>query len=91
MCSDDDVPMLCFMAADVFSKFADECRNNSEIIHVYMSSIDSSQLYQLVVQCLHGALILFNKDQSIVDLLGTTFYFSIFNCNLHHFILFLNK
>ena len=58
------------MASDIFSKFADECRNNSELIHLYVSSIDGSQLYQLLIQCLHGSLVIFNKDPSIVDLLG---------------------
>lgn len=70
ICADDDVNLLCYMAVDVFQKFPDESRNNSELLHLYVSNIDGSQLYQLVVQCLLGALVLFDKDPSIIELLG---------------------
>ena len=74
ICSEDDVNLLCYMAADVFQKFPDESRNNSELLHLYVSNIDGTQLYQLVVQCLQGALVLFDKDPSIVELLGKRKY-----------------
>jgi len=69
ICAEDDISLLCFLAADVFHKFADESRNNSQLIHLYVSSIDSSQLYQLIVQCSQGSLVLFEKNQSLVELL----------------------
>nr|CAG4636812.1 EOG090X0205 [Ceriodaphnia reticulata]SVE72794.1 EOG090X0205 [Ceriodaphnia reticulata] len=78
ICADDDVNLLCYMAADVFQKFPDESRNNSEIIHLYVSNIDGTQLYQLVVQCLHGALVLFDKDPSIVELLASSLEWETF-------------
>lgn len=87
VCADDDVNLLCSMAADVFQKFADECRNNSELLHLLVSNVDGSQLYHLLVQCLHGALILFDKDSSIVDLLGNDFI--QFDFWIHELNLFL--
>jgi len=69
ICGEDDISLLCFLAADIFHKFADESRNNSQLIHLYVSSIDSSQLYQLIVQCSQGSLVLFEKNQSLVELL----------------------
>ena len=88
VCADDDVNLLCSMAADVFQKFADECRNNSELLHLLVSNVDGSQLYHLLVQCLHGALILFDKDSSIVDLLGNDFI--QFDFWIHELNLFSN-
>ena len=70
ICAEDDVTLLCYMAVDVFQKFPDESRNNSELLHLYVSNIDGTQLYQLVVQCLLGALVLFDKDPSVIELLG---------------------
>ena len=70
ICAEDDVNLLCYMAVDVFQKFPDESRNNSELLHLYVSNIDGTQLYQLVVQCLLGALVLFDKDPSVIELLG---------------------
>lgn len=70
ICAEDDVNLLCSLAVDVFQKFPDESRNNSELIHLYVSHIDGTQLYQLLVQCLHGALVLFDKDPSVIELLG---------------------
>nr|CAG4642335.1 EOG090X0205 [Evadne anonyx] len=69
ICAEDDISLLCFLAADIFHKFADESRNNSQLIHLYVSSIDSLQLYQLMAQCSQGSLVLFEKNQSIVELL----------------------
>jgi len=77
-CGEDDVSILCFLAADIFSKFPDECRNNSELIHLYVSNIDGSQLYQLLVQVLQGSLVIFDKDPSIVDLLVSTLEWETF-------------
>jgi len=70
ICAEDDVNLLCYMAVDVFQKFPDESRNNSELLHLYVSNIDGTQLFQLVVQCLLGALVLFDKDPSVIELLG---------------------
>nr|CAG4646849.1 EOG090X0205 [Megafenestra aurita]SVE92248.1 EOG090X0205 [Megafenestra aurita] len=78
ICAEDDVNLLCYMAADVFQKFPDESRNNSELLHLYVSHIDGTQLYQLLVQCLHGALVLFDKDPSIVELLTSSLEWETF-------------
>jgi len=78
-CVDDDqVPVLCFMAGDLFHKFSDECRNNSDLIHLYVSNIDADQLYYLLVQCLQTQLVIFSKDPSIVDLLVTSLEWETF-------------
>merc|ERR1712071_425085 len=69
ICAEDDISLLCFLAVDIFQKFADESRNNSQLIHLYVSHIDASQLYQLIVQCSQGSLILFDKNQTIIELL----------------------
>lgn len=63
ICAEDDVDLLCAMACDVFYRFAEESRNNSSILHLYVSHIDGRQLYQLLVQVLHGSLVLFNRAE----------------------------
>lgn len=73
ICAEDDVNLLCYMAVDIFLRFADESRNNSQLIHLYVSNVDAAQLYQLLVQCLHGTLTLFDKDPSVVELLSNSF------------------
>ncbi|XP_057365693.1 integrator complex subunit 3-like [Daphnia carinata] len=78
ICADDDVNLLCYMAVDVFQKFPDESRNNSELLHLYVSNIDGTQLYQLVVQCLHGALVLFDRDPSVIELLASSLEWETF-------------
>nr|CAG4641495.1 EOG090X0205 [Eurycercus lamellatus] len=78
ICADDGVNLLCFMATDVFHRFAEESRNNSQILHLYVSNIDGSQLYQLLVQCLHGALVLFQKDPSVVEMLTSSLEWETF-------------
>nr|SVE79976.1 EOG090X0205 [Daphnia magna] len=78
ICADDDVNLLCYMAVDVFQKFPDESRNNSELLHLYVSNIDGSQLYQLVVQCLLGALVLFDRDPSVIELLVSSLEWETF-------------
>lgn len=70
ICAEDDVNLLCYMAGDLFLRFADESRNNSQLIHLYVSRVDAGQLYQLLVQCLHGTLVLFDRDPSVVELLS---------------------
>ena len=90
ICGEDDISLLCFLAADIFHKFADESRNNSQLIHLYVSSIDSSQLYQLIVQCSQGSLVLFEKNQTLVELLRKShhqFYQEFLNNALFNFIL----
>ena len=78
LCAEDDVNLLCAMAGDVFQRFAEESRNNSQLLHLYASHVDGSQLYSLLVQCLHGSLVLFNRDASIVDSLTASLEWETF-------------
>lgn len=78
LCAEDDVNLLCAMAGDIYLRFAEESRNNSQLLHLYASHVDGSQLYSLLVQCLHGSLVLFNRDASVVDTLAASLEWETF-------------
>lgn len=56
------IRLLCFLVPEVYSQFASAALGHSELLHLVLSVIDSSQLQQLCCQCLQGELTMLTQD-----------------------------
>ncbi|OQR70590.1 integrator complex subunit 3-like [Tropilaelaps mercedesae] len=56
------VRLLCFLVPEVYTQFASAALGHSDLLHLVLSVIDSTQLQQLCCQCLQGELTMLTQD-----------------------------
>ncbi|XP_023931443.1 integrator complex subunit 3 [Lingula anatina] len=62
LCQEDDVRLFTYLIPDIYTQFPNIAIGSAELLHLIVSSIDGSQLQDLVCQILQGHLIMFRKD-----------------------------
>ncbi|KAI0237347.1 Integrator complex subunit 3 [Lamellibrachia satsuma] len=62
LCQEDDVRLFSFLIPDIYTQFPSIAIGNSELLHLIVSSIDATQLQDLVCEILRGHLEMFRKD-----------------------------
>ncbi|KAK3595164.1 hypothetical protein CHS0354_002764 [Potamilus streckersoni] len=62
LCQEDDVRLFTFLMPDIYTHFPSIAVGNAELLHMIVSSIDGTQLQDLICQILQGHLVMFRKD-----------------------------
>lgn len=62
LCQEDDVRLFTFLLPDIYTQFPTSAVGNSSLLYMIVSSIDGTQLQDLICHILQGHLILFRKD-----------------------------
>ncbi|XP_052795999.1 integrator complex subunit 3-like [Mya arenaria] len=62
ICEEDDVRLFTFLLPDIYTQFPNVCVGNAELLQLVVSSIDGSQLQELICQILQGNLVMFRKE-----------------------------
>ncbi|XP_052276619.1 integrator complex subunit 3-like isoform X2 [Dreissena polymorpha] len=62
ICEEDDIRLFTFLLPDIYSQFTSVCVGNTELLHMVVSTIDGSQLQELICQILQGNLVMFRKE-----------------------------
>lgn len=62
LCQEDDVRLFTYLLPDVYTHFPNIAVGNIELLHLIVSSIDGTQLQDLICQILQGHLVMFRKD-----------------------------
>lgn len=62
LCQEDDVRLFTFLMSDIYTHFSNVCIGNTDLLHLIVSSIDGSQLQELICQILQGNLVMFRKE-----------------------------
>ncbi|XP_060581601.1 integrator complex subunit 3-like, partial [Ruditapes philippinarum] len=62
ICQEDDVRLFTFLMPDIYTHFPNTCMGSAELLQLIVSSIDGSQLQDLICQILQGNLVMFRKE-----------------------------
>lgn len=72
ICQEDDVRLFTFLMPDIYTHFPNVCIGNAELLHLIVSSIDGTQLQELICQILQGNLVMFNVKESFLSVLNAS-------------------
>ncbi|XP_013183853.1 integrator complex subunit 3 homolog [Amyelois transitella] len=70
-CQECDANVLVWLIPDVYREFKDQAQNHIRLLHTIVSTLDASQLQQLVCLTLQGNLMMFKSDD-ITTMLSTS-------------------
>lgn len=69
--------MLCYLVPDVYMEFQNVALGNVQLLHLVVSTVDSSQLQDLVCQIMQGHLKMLKKE-SFTNLLTASLSWETF-------------
>lgn len=59
LCQEDDVNLFCWLVPEVYIRFPLVATNHAQLLHLVVSTVDASQLQDLVCHILQGRLVMF--------------------------------
>ncbi|XP_064619103.1 integrator complex subunit 3-like [Lineus longissimus] len=68
LCQEDDVRLFTYLLPDVYTQFPNIAIGNTDLLYLIVSSIDGTQLQDLICQILQGHLVMFRKDSFLAVL-----------------------
>jgi integrator complex subunit 3 len=61
-CHEDNVSMLCYLLPDIYMEFQNVALGNTQLLHLVVSTVDSSQIQDLVCQIMQGHLKMLKRE-----------------------------
>ncbi|KAL5004662.1 hypothetical protein ScPMuIL_018118 [Solemya velum] len=62
LCQEDDVRLFTYLMPEIYTHFSNVAVGNAELLNMIVSSIDGTQLQDLICQILQGHLVMFRKE-----------------------------
>ncbi|XP_069697263.1 integrator complex subunit 3 isoform X2 [Periplaneta americana] len=62
LCQEDDVNLFCWLVPEIYMQFPSVAIGHAQLLHLVVSTVDASQLQDLVCHILQGRLIMFRVD-----------------------------
>ena len=62
LCQEDDVNLFCWLVPEVYIQFPSVAIGHAQLLHLVVSTVDASQLQDLVCHILQGRLVMFRSD-----------------------------
>ncbi|KAJ9587486.1 hypothetical protein L9F63_028259, partial [Diploptera punctata] len=62
LCQEDDVNLFCWLVPEVYIQFPSVAVGHAQLLHLVVSTVDASQLQDLVCHILQGRLVMFRAD-----------------------------
>ncbi|XP_048513843.1 integrator complex subunit 3 isoform X2 [Athalia rosae] len=62
LCHEDDIYLLCYLLPDVYMEFQNVAVGNVHLLHLVVSTVDASQLQDLICQIMQGHLRMLKKE-----------------------------
>ncbi|PSN45263.1 Integrator complex subunit 3 [Blattella germanica] len=62
LCQEDDVNLFCWLVPEVYIQFQSVAVGHAQLLHLVVSTVDASQLQDLVCHILQGRLVMFRSD-----------------------------
>ncbi|CAG5134392.1 unnamed protein product, partial [Candidula unifasciata] len=72
LCQMDDVRLFTYLIPDIYTHFPNIAVGNANILNLIVSSIDGSQLQDLICQILQGHLLMFKNKETFLSILNAS-------------------
>jgi len=72
LCQVDDVTLFTFLIPDIYTHFPSIAVGNATILNLIVSSIDGTQLQDLICQILQGHLLMFKNKETFLSVLNAS-------------------
>ncbi|KAI8777522.1 integrator complex subunit 3-like isoform X1 [Biomphalaria glabrata] len=72
LCQTDDVRLFTYLIPDIYTHFPNIAVGNATILNLIVSSIDGSQLQDLICQILQGHLLMFKNRETFLAILNAS-------------------
>ncbi|BFZ01574.1 hypothetical protein BsWGS_04613 [Bradybaena similaris] len=72
LCQMDDVRLFTYLIPDIYTHFPSIAVGNATILNLIVSSIDGSQLQDLICQILQGHLLMFKNKETFLSILNAS-------------------
>ncbi|KAH9500797.1 Integrator complex subunit 3 [Bulinus truncatus] len=72
LCQTDDVRLFTYLIPDIYTHFPNIAVGNATILNLIVSSIDGSQLQDLICQILQGHLLMFKNKETFLSILNAS-------------------
>ncbi|XP_059154214.1 integrator complex subunit 3-like isoform X2 [Physella acuta] len=72
LCQTDDVRLFTYLIPDIYTHFPNIAVGNATILNLIVSSIDGSQLQDLICQILQGHLLMFKSRETFLSILNAS-------------------
>lgn len=68
LCQEDDINLFCWLVPEVYIQYTNEAVGHAELLNLIVSTIDASQLQELICHILQGRLVMFRRDSFLAVL-----------------------
>lgn len=77
LCHEDDIYLLCYLVPDVYMEFQNVAVGNVHLLQLVVSTVDASQLQDLICQIMQGHLRMLKKE-SFTTILTASLHWETF-------------